>query len=82
MKVGEQVEPIGDGVYEATYSLTVRSRTNIQREGYTAINKDLVYSLTDRPNFPEAATVTGWTVSARSGVSDCLRQAIAMEHFR
>lgn len=70
LKVGEQVEPIGDGVYEATYSLTVRNRTNIQRPGYTAINKNLVYSLTDQPSFPEAATVTGWTVSARSGVSD------------
>ena len=70
LKVGEKVEPIGDGVYEATYSLTVRNRTNIQRPGYTAINKNLVYSLTDQPSFPETATVTGWTVSARSGVSD------------
>lgn len=70
VKVGKQVEPIGDGVYEATYLLTVRNRTNIQREKYTAINKDLVYSLADQPNFPEAATVIGWTVSARSGVSD------------
>lgn len=70
LKVGKQVEPIGDGVYEATYSLTVRNRTNIQRPGYTAVNKNLVYSLTDQPSFPEAATVTGWTVSARSGVSD------------
>lgn len=70
LKAGEKVEPIGDGTYEATYSLTVRNRTNIQRPGYTAINKNLVYSLTDQPSFPEAATVTGWTVSARSGVSD------------
>ncbi|WP_175934447.1 VWA domain-containing protein [Corynebacterium sp. Marseille-P4321] len=70
LKVGKQVEPIGDGEYEATYLLTVRNRTNIQREGYTAINKNLVYSLTDQPSFPEAATVTGWTVSARSGVSN------------
>lgn len=70
LKVGKQVKPIGDGVYEATYSLTVRNRTNIQRPGYTAINKNLVYSLTDQPSFPETATVTGWTVSALSGISD------------
>lgn len=56
---GQVSGPDADGLYTATYTVTVRNRSHVNR----ASGKPVYYTLTDTPRFAAGAEAKSWTVS-------------------